>query len=268
MGQKANTTILQISTRKTESAQKYAPINIEDSSTAIYKSNKLLSYLTRIFEIKNYWVNQIKLTNSKKRLNIFLSFYKYKADPKSTKDLCVIKKLINQNLLISLNLYETNKTISFKTQNLNKKLSTKIAASNLYKNELKNTLIKLKPFFKNQSFQKSIHSLIIVITNPCSSALLNKLIANYLTENKKQHNFFLSFIKKALSILIKTRLSKIKGIKIVINGRLNGRPRARKTLIKIGTIPQQSMVTSIDYNESTAYTKNGTFGIKSWIAGS
>ena len=83
-----------------------------------------------------------------------MSFYKYKADPKSTKDLCVIKKLINQNLLISLNLYETNKTISFKTQNLNKKLSTKIASSNLYKNELKNTLIKLKPFFKNQSFQK------------------------------------------------------------------------------------------------------------------
>ena len=87
-----------------------------------------------------------------------------------------------------------------------------------------------------------------------------------MTENKKQHNFFLSFIKKTLTTLIKTRLSKIKGIKIVINGRLNGRPRARKTLIKIGEIPQQSMAKLIDYNESTAYTKNGTFGVKSWIA--
>jgi len=266
MGQKANTTILQINAKKAEAPQKYDVISTEESSVATYKSSKLLFYLTRIFEIKNYWVNQIKITNSKKCLNIFLSFYEHKPDSQSPKDLCVIKKLINQNLLISLNLYEKNKTITLKTQNLNKKLSAKISTSDFYKTELKSSLIKLKPFFKNQNFQKLIHSLIVVITNPCSSALLNKLITNYLSENKKQHNFFLSFLKKTLTTLIKTRLSRIKGIKIVINGRLNGRPRARKTLIKIGEIPQQSMVKLIDYNESTAYTKNGTFGVKSWIA--
>ena len=270
MGQNANTTILQISTNKSEALQKHTANNKEEFSLLTYKNNKLLIYLTKVFDSQNYWVNQIKLDSSKKRLNIFVSFYKTKDKLKipSQNELMQVKKLINKNVLINLNLYEKSKTIKLKTQNLNKQLSTRINNDSNYKLELKNTLLKLKPFLKNQSFQETIHALLVIATNPFSANLLNKIITNFLTENKKQHNFFLSFIKKSLIILIKTRLSKINGVKIIINGRLNGRPRARKTLITIGTVPQQSIKNKIDYAESTAYTKNGTFGVRSWIASS
>jgi ribosomal protein S3 len=51
-----------------------------------------------------------------------------------------------------------------------------------------------------------------------------------------------------------------------VKGRLNGRPRARSRVIKIAkNISVLTMDFNINYSEATAFTPNGTFGIKVWI---
>ena len=57
----------------------------------------------------------------------------------------------------------------------------------------------------------------------------------------------------------------LKGIKIVISGRLNNKPRSKSSVSILGNIPTVTKTNElIDYSENTCYTKNGTFGIKVW----
>ena len=66
---------------------------------------------------------------------------------------------------------------------------------------------------------------------------------------------------------MKQQNSKIKGIKILIKGRLNNAARSRNQYIKIGTIPLITKSRDIDYSESTAFTPTtGTIGVKIWIS--
>jgi ribosomal protein S3 len=83
----------------------------------------------------------------------------------------------------------------------------------------------------------------------------------------KYHNFFFKFIKTALTIFIsdKSISSKIKGIKLKIKGRLNKAPRAKSKIITIGNLPVFTIDSTIDYAETTAYSANGTLGVKVWI---
>lgn len=98
---------------------------------------------------------------------------------------------------------------------------------------------------------------------------LAELLGKYITEQLKtikRHNFFFNSLKKNLTLLIKQKFSKIKGIKILIKGRLNNASRSRTRIIKIGKIPIITKNMAIDYSESTAFkTSHGTIGIKIWI---
>ena len=75
----------------------------------------------------------------------------------------------------------------------------------------------------------------------------------------------MSILKNYFNVIISSKFSKIKGLKIKISGRLNGAPRANSKIIQIGSIPLQSFNSLIDYHNSTAYTPNGSFEVKVWI---
>ena len=59
---------------------------------------------------------------------------------------------------------------------------------------------------------------------------------------------------------------KVKGVKINIKGRFNGRPRARSRSIIVGDVAVQSFNKKVEYLQKTVYTKNGTFGIEIWVS--
>ena len=59
--------------------------------------------------------------------------------------------------------------------------------------------------------------------------------------------------------------SKIKGVKIVIRGRLNGVPRAKQKIIIVGDVPVQSISAKLDYSQTTIHNSNGSYGIKVWV---
>ena len=60
--------------------------------------------------------------------------------------------------------------------------------------------------------------------------------------------------------------SDVKGVKIMVKGRLNGAEIARKEWLKKGRISLQTLRANIDYASVTAHTAYGTIGVKVWIS--
>ena len=119
--------------------------------------------------------------------------------------------------------------------------------------------------FRNTPFLKEgIELLFHVVYNSNSANLLSKFIASQLKKIKR-HKFFLSFLKQSLTILSSSSFSKVKGVKIVIKGRLNGVPRAKQKIITVGDVPVQSISAKLDYSQITIHNSNGSYGIKVWV---
>lgn len=94
---------------------------------------------------------------------------------------------------------------------------------------------------------------------------LQKIFKNL---TKKNHNQFLSFLKTCFVLLV-VRLKKtnsIKGIKLLINGKLKGKPRSSSTLILVGNISTQTLDSKIDFSKIHVYTVYGVFGLKLWVS--
>ena len=83
--------------------------------------------------------------------------------------------------------------------------------------------------------------------------------------NKKSQGQFLIIIKSLISHICEYNKIGIKGIKIVIKGRINGIPRTKKWTLLEGTLSLQQINQDIDYFYLPSYTVHGAFGVKVWI---
>jgi hypothetical protein len=98
---------------------------------------------------------------------------------------------------------------------------------------------------------------------------LQKIFKNL---TKKQHNQFIAFLKLCFKTLIydfkklKYINSSIKGIKLIISGKLKGKPRSSSSSILIGNVSNQTFDSKIDYSKIHVYTLYGVFGIKIWVS--
>jgi len=199
-----------------------------------------------------------------KRIKILSKFKLYSLKSKYNYNKFAKKNEFLQKILETLTKFTNNRfNIKLILQNLNKGLTINLGLSE--KIQIKRKLLLLKQYSRKDFFHEGLKTIITVIKIRKSSILL----ANYINKNLKvlkKHNYFLIFLKKTLIHLINLKSSKVEGIKILINGRLNGAPRAKNKLIIVGDIPVQTIKKDIDYNQLTCYTKNGTFGIKIWIS--
>ena len=174
-------------------------------------------------------------------------------------------------LLKSLETYTKNKIdISITLQNLNK---YKHLSHDQFK-DLKRIFKQLRIFSKNSFFKEAINILFISISKRNSAKVLAEFISNQFRINQlrtdqitisRKDNYFLGFLKQTILWLIRSKISCLIGIKIVIRGRFNKAPRARSNNIYFGKFSLQTFNSKVDYYKSTAYTVNGTFGIKVWI---
>jgi hypothetical protein len=91
---------------------------------------------------------------------------------------------------------------------------------------------------------------------------------------KKRHSMFIKFTKlisRTLSTfrskrLTNNRLTAIKGIKVRLNGRLRGKPRATTHFIIQGNIPNQTIESNLEYGFEPIFTpRYGAFGLHMWI---
>jgi ribosomal protein S3 len=229
--------------------------NIKTSSTTIVKGSQDSLFKaqtpTDYYNIKKYLSfhsNSLNLSN--KKLVGFNNFHSNLVNLK-------IEGVLN-NLFKVLSLFTNNKfNIIINFCCINKNLSF------LKKTQEKNFILLQK--FKGTPFLKEgIELLFNSVYNNNSANLLAKFIAMQI-KKVKRHKFFLSFLKQTLTILLNSSFSKVKGIKIMIKGRLNGVPRAKHKVITIGDVPLQSINAVVDHAQIATHNSNGSYGIKVWI---
>jgi len=135
---------------------------------------------------------------------------------------------------------------------------------NFLKSTQKENFILLQKFRNTAFLKEGIELLFHVACNKNSANLLAKFIA-FQIRKIKRHKFFLSFLKQSLTVMINSTVSKVKGVKILVKGRLNGVPRAKHRLIIVGDVPVQSISEKIDYSQATSHNSNGSYGVKVWV---
>lgn len=213
----------------------------------IYENpSNLLSFqfnsCSNLYSIKNYVKSKYYQINLSKT-----------NDETSTK----IKGVFN-NLFIVLGLFTQNKfNIRVKFCCLNKNL-------NFLKITQKKNFTLLQRFKSTPFLKESIELILYVIHTRASAKILAQFIASQVKKIKR-HKFFLAFLKQILSILINSSFSKVRGVKILLKGRINGVPRAGHKIITIGDVPVQSFKIPIDFSQLDVHSATGTYGIKVWI---
>jgi small subunit ribosomal protein S3 len=131
-------------------------------------------------------------------------------------------------------------------------------------NPIKQRIAQLRRF-KNLIFYKDgINIISNIILHKQPSNVLAEFIASILKRLKQPNSFFI-FLKRTLDLFINQPLSKIGGIKILINGRIKKSPRSKTAKIFSGSIPLQTINSNIEHYQTTAYTKKGTLGVKVWV---
>jgi len=174
-------------------------------------------------------------------------------------------------LLKSLETYTNHKIkISVTLQNLSKYKQL----SHVQIENLKRIFKQLRNFVKNSFFKEAINILFVSLSKRKSAKVLAEFLSNQFRLNQlrtdqmtisRKDNYFLGFLKQTILLLFKSEISCLIGLKIVVKGRFNKAPRARSICMHFGKFSLQSFDSRIDYYQSTAYTVNGTFGIKIWL---
>lgn len=197
---------------------------------------KLIRYYKKYLQLKNHnKINNLKVNNFMTKLFEGISLF------------------LDKNVKITLFLQPLNK-------------STQITLTKKQHNLLKKKLVSLRKYQRNEFFKEGVNLAFSCVNNNNSAGLISHFISTNFRKLKR-HNFFLKFIKSILTVFIlKTFSSKISGIKIKVKGRFNGAPRAKHKIINIGkNMPVLTLGSNINYSETTAYTLNGTFGVKVWV---
>jgi len=84
--------------------------------------------------------------------------------------------------------------------------------------------------------------------------------------SKGKHTQFLLFVSFLFNLIIKNSLSsnKIKGMKFVISGRIQAKMRSSCSKIIAGSVPLQTITSSVSYSRISVETLYGVFGFKLW----
>ena len=264
MSKKIDASLFRRGLKNNEWYFKYTEKNKEESSLLFYKNFQVQNYINKLFNSYGLIVMMFKIEYSISHLVIKMAIFDLNS---KSLDIEIRKKfndIINNKLIIALKLYYKVDKVNIKLKNLNKVFENNVIKSKQFKLEFKKTISKLKVLRNNAKQLELIKLAFIVISNKNTAKLLAKFISHLSNDqNKKKHNInnFI-YYKGIFTTLINSNISKISGISIIISGRLNGFPRAKKKKIRIGTLPLQSINSEIDYFKETVYTSNGALGLK------
>lgn len=265
MGQKVNQSVFRLGLNNSEWNYKFIEKNPEESSLLLYKNVKIINYINNVFKAYNIILHSCKIEYTETSVNVIICFFDLNVKIEKKNDITSKKNLssyiITKILPISLNLYIKNKKINIKLKNLNNSFLNKVQKKMINKLYFK----KFKRILKNRLYRDLIKVMFISVYEKNSSKLLADIISVYINKHKKKHYYIMSILKNYFNLIIFSKFSKIKGLKIKVSGRLNGAPRANTKIIQIGSIPLQSFESSVSYHNSTSYTSNGSFGVKVWI---
>jgi len=230
---------------------------------AYFPLNKKVNNLPKDFP-RSYKIKQYLNLTSRTQLPLQVASAQLREFPTFQNENCMKP---SSNLKLNGVFFEIFKVLNlFSNDKLNVVLNLCCVNKDLHflKTTQEKIFMSLQKFRNTPFLKEGIELLFHVTYNSNSANLLAKFIVFQLKKIKR-HKFFLSFLKQTLTILLNSNLSKIKGVKVIIRGRLNGVPRAKQKIIVIGEVPAQSISAKLDYSQATAHSSNGSYGIKVWV---
>lgn len=108
--------------------------------------------------------------------------------------------------------------------------------------------------------QKRLKLEVKEVSNPWISSVL---VGQWIAQKIEKRTPFRKTIKQAIEKVMGNKA--VKGIKVVVSGRLDGAQIARSEWLEKGRLPRQTIRADIDYALTEARCTYGTIGIKVWI---
>lgn len=271
MGQKVNPIIFRLGISKTWDTEFYET-----------KKSELPFYTFQCIEIKQYIekflkdhglvLHSYKINYNQSVVSIYISYFiptTFKCDEEQNTPKTVEK--LNKKIKIlkfteGLNVFTKKKHKIIAIFQCTNKSFHYLNPTDLFFIERKvKVLGRFQSKKENFKFDEIFNLLCNAVLNKNSAFMIGNAIADVL-KNLKKHNRFLKCIEKVFKILIASKFSKIKSIKIQVSGKLNRSRRTRTKVLKIGDLPIQTLKTNIDYSQTTVtHNPNGSFGIKLWV---
>jgi len=115
-----------------------------------------------------------------------------------------------------------------------------------------------RKIFKQQ--KKELKLEILEVKNPWLSA---NLAAQWIAQQIEKRVSYKRVLKQALSKIMSQK--GIEGCRVEVAGRLDGTEIARRSWLKEGRLPRQTLKTDIDYAQAEAFCTYGVIGVKVWI---
>ena len=170
------------------------------------------------------------------------------------------KKLNIRQRSLKINNLFFNKNLIIKTRILNKEIDKKYALF------LLNNLKKFSNSFFSKRFTM-FFDLIKITTltafNKENIHMFSKFLGLiFKTLPKKKHNLFISFLKQLMNLIIIKNKKSLKGIKIILNGKLQGKTRAKTVKIQTGTVSINSISEQPIQSKIHIYTIYGAYGLQ------
>ena len=108
--------------------------------------------------------------------------------------------------------------------------------------------------------QKRLKLEVKEVSNPWTSSVL---VGQWIAQKIEKRTPFRKTIKQAIEKVMGNKT--VKGVKVVVSGRLDGSQIARSEWLEKGRLPRQTIRADIDYALTEARCTYGTIGIKVWI---
>lgn len=242
----------------------------------IYSISKLLSFL---FVKEKIFLTQLNifLVENKIFLTLFLFF-------RVGKFIKILKMRKNKNALSKKKNFFTSLFTSFDSLKKNLLIYTIINLNFFLKKKKK----KISFFFKQLKregiilfprrfnfFLDFLQISVLFLNQKIKASFLVKIFVEiFRFLQKKMHTKFFNFLSQYFKLLVlesgysRNKLKKtfnLKGLKVIITGKLKGKPRSHKYINTFGSVPIQTIDCSIDYAKQHAFTIYGVFGIKLWL---
>jgi hypothetical protein len=269
MGQKSNTLTL----RKTYKNLSFQGTK-KESKQFLY-GLKFLSFLEQLLNQKNIILINKTLNLVNKEVYLNLTFFFRTAKLKGYKKLYCkgLKSSSKRNHIVKFFIEELSllrsSFISLNLRTINKEVNEKIA---------KFFYVKTKRFVKTllprrfNLFVDFIKTTSLFCENKISTQSYLSLLAQiFRVLRKKAHSRFLFFLRELLCFLTIDKTNKklspnhdIRGIKLLINGKLRGKTRSSSSCVQAGSIPIQSLDKKLSFAKIHVYTLYGIFGFRIW----
>ena len=231
------------------------------------KRNNLLNTLSikknieNLYRLKNVYCSNINLNVTDKTVHINSSVF-FTTDKliRYKRNLFSKKRLSNLNKKAPINKLFNNKNVLIKTKILNKLVDKSYAIFILNNIKKFNSSLFSKRYTQ---FFDLVKIATLTAYNKENVYLFTRILGSiFRSLQKRKQNLFVSFLKHLLNLMIVKNNKNLQGMKIILNGKLQGKTRAKTVKIQTGPVSINSIKEKPITSKIHIYTLYGAYGLQ------